>query len=201
MDDVARALQQVAEIREQMAKGEIYRGYRSVPVALSGVIGLLAAWLQPHLVGTREPVAFVLYWVGVAACAVAVGASEIVFNYVVHEQPSTRRRTRLVIGQFLPAVLAAAVITASFVHLDRGLVPILPGLWAVCFGLGTFASSPYLPKASAWVASFYCAAGTGLLWAADTSTPGPWWVGGVFGVGQLLAALVLYTSLERERSL
>jgi len=69
----------------------------------------------------------------------------------------------------------------------------------MCFGIGSFASRPYLPKASGWVALFYYAAGFTLLWIAR----GPealtgWWVGGVFGAGQLFAALVLWWNLERE---
>ena len=77
---------------------------------------------------------------------------------------AARRRTRQVVGQFLPSVLAGAIITASFVHLSAALVPLLPGLWAICFGIGTFASRPYLPRASGWVALFYYAAGIALLW-------------------------------------
>jgi len=34
--DVSRALDQIAEIHQQMAKGELYRGYRSLPLAASG---------------------------------------------------------------------------------------------------------------------------------------------------------------------
>jgi len=35
--DVTRALDQIAEIHGQIAKGELYRGYRSLPIAASGV--------------------------------------------------------------------------------------------------------------------------------------------------------------------
>ena len=106
---------------------------------------------------------------------------------------TTRRRTRQVIGQFLPSVLAAAIITVSFVRLSAALVPVLPGLWAICFGLGTFASRLYLPRASGWIALFYFAAGAAMLWAANGAEPlRGWWVGGTFGIGQLLAALVLF---------
>jgi hypothetical protein len=95
-------------------------------------------------------------------------------------------------------VLAGALITASFVHLSAALVPLLPGLWAICFGLGTFASRPYLPRASGVVALFYYAAGVVLLWMARGPEPlSPWWVGGTFGAGQLMAAVVLYWNLER----
>jgi hypothetical protein len=196
--DVTRALDQIAEIHQQIAKGEVYRGYRSLPVALSGLIGLIAAWLQPSHLGAADPVGFVLYWTAIAAAAGFVGCSEIIYNFVVHEDASGRRHTRRVVGQFLPSVAGGAGIAVCFTHLSAALVPLLPGLWAICFGIGTFASRPYLPRASGWIALFYYAAGFTLLWIARGVEPlTGWWVGGTFGVGQLLAALVLWWNLER----
>lgn len=196
--DLPRALGQLADIHQQIAKGEVYRGYRSLPIAASGLIGLAAAWAQTPALGASDPVGFVVYWTVIAACAGFVGASEIIYNYVVHDDRATRRRTTQVVGQFLPSMLAGAIITASFVHLSAALVPVLPGLWAICFGIGIFASRPYLPRASGWVALFYYAAGVALLWIARGPEPlRAWWVGGTFGAGQLMAALVLYWNLER----
>ncbi len=196
--DVTRALDQIAEIHQQIAKGEMYRGYRSLPLAASGLMGLAAAWLQPSSLGSADPIGFAVYWTAIAAGASFVGSSEIIYNYVVHESASGRRKTREVVGQFLPSVLAGAAITVCFAHLSPTLVSLLPGLWAICFGLGTFASRPYLPRASGWIALFYYAAGFTLLWIARGSEPlTGWWVGGVFGVGQLLAALVVWWNLER----
>jgi hypothetical protein len=197
--DLSRALGQLADIHQQMAKGQIYRGFRSVPIAASGLMGFLAAWAQEPGLGASDPVGFVLYWAVIAACAGLVGASEILYNYVVHDDRIARRRTRQVVGQFLPSLLAGAAITVSFLHLSATLVPLLPGLWAICFGIGTFASRPYLPRASGWIALFYYAAGMALLWLAHGPEPlRGWWVGGTFGTGQLLAALVLYWNLERS---
>jgi hypothetical protein len=197
--DVPRALAQIAAIHDQMAKGEVYRGYRSLPVAASGVIGLGAAWLQPADLMTADPRGYVLYWTGVAICAALVGASEIVWNYLLHEDVAARRRTQRVVGQFLPSLAGAAIVTASFVHLGFGLVALLPGIWAICFGIGAFASRPYLPRATGYVALFYYAAGVALLWSAASPAPlSAWRVGGTFGTGQLLAALVLYWNLERQ---
>jgi hypothetical protein len=195
--DVPRALAQIEAIHEQMAKGEVYRGYRSLPVAASGIIGIVAAWLQPLHVA-HDPIGFVLYWTAVAAGAALVGVSEIAQNYLVHDDQHARRRTRRVVGQFLPSVLGGAIITASFVHLSAALVPLLPGIWAICFGIGAFASRPYLPRSTGHVAMFYYAAGVVLLWVARGPEPlAGWWVGGTFGLGQMLAALVLYWNLER----
>ena len=196
--DLSRALGQLADIHQQIAKGEIYRGYRSLPIAASGLIGLGAAWGQGRTLGSGDPIGFVVYWSTIAACAGLVGASEIIYNYVVHDDRATRRQTARVVGQFLPSIVAGAVVTVSLVHLSAALVPLLPGLWAICFGVGIFASRPYLPRASGWVALFYYAAGVGLLWIARGPDPVPaWWVGGTFGAGQLMAALVLYWNLER----
>jgi hypothetical protein len=144
-----------------------------------------------------DPIGFVEYWAAIAGCAALVGASEIIYNYVRDER-AERRRTREVVGQFLPSVVAGAIISVSFVRLSTTLVPLLPGLWAICFGIGIFASRPYLPRASGWVALFYYAAGVGLLWMANGTTPlHAWSVGGTFGIGQLLAAFVLFWNLER----
>jgi len=196
--DATRALDEIAEIHRQIAKGEIYRGYRSLPIAGSGVIGLAAAWLQPAALATTDPIDFVVYWTAVAAAAALVGSGEIIYNYVVHEDASGRRHTRQVLGQFLPSAAGGAAITVCFAHLSAALVPMLPGLWAFCFGIGIFASRPYLPRASGWVALFYYAAGFAMLWMARGPEPlTGWWVGGVFGCGQLLAAVVLWWNLER----
>jgi TctA family transporter len=196
--DLSRALADIAEIQAQMAKGEIYRGYRPLPVAASGLIGIAAAYLQAPALGAGDPVGFVLYWIGIAVFAGFVGASEIIFNYVVHEGDAARRQTRRVVGQFLPSVLGAAIVTFCFIRLSATFVPLLPGLWAICFGLGTFASRPYLPRGATLVALFYYAAGVWLLWIAQGEALSAWWVGGTFGVGQLIAAAVLFAGDRRQ---
>ena len=196
--ELDRALAQVAAIQDQIARSEVYRGYRSVPVAASGVIGLAAAWLQPRGLAA-DPLAFVAYWIVIATCAGFVGASEIVYNYVVHDNALARRRTRRVIGRLLPSLLAGAIVTLCFAHLSAALVPLLPGLWAICFGIGIFASRPYIVRASGWVALYFYVVGVALLWTArGPETLTAWAVGGTFGVGQLLTAAVLYWNLEND---
>ena len=196
--ELDRALEQVAAIQDQIAQSEVYRGYRSVPIALCGLIGLAAAWMQPHGI-TADPLAFVGYWAVVALCAGFVGTSEIVYNYVVHDNVRDRRRTRRVVGRLLPSLLAGAIVTVCFAHLSAALVPLLPGLWAICFGIGIFASRPYVVAASGWVALYFYVMGVALLWTAGgRETLSPWSVGGTFGVGQLLTAAVLYWNLEND---
>jgi hypothetical protein len=196
--DVTRALDQIAEIHQQIAKGEVYRGYRSAPLALSGAIGMAAAWLQPRDLGSTDPVEFLVYWTAIAAAAAFVGSSEILYNYIAREGAAGKRKTRQVIGQFLPSVAAGLLIAVFFAQRDAALVPLLPGIWALCFATGTLASRPYLPRATAIVGGYYFLAGVALLSMAGARPLTGWWVGGTFGVGQLLAAAVLWFSLERN---
>lgn len=199
--NVSRALDQIAEIHEQLAKGEVYRGYRPIPVACSGLAGLAAAAAQPRALGWTDSIGFVLYWSAVAIVCALVASSEIAHNYVVRESSNERRRTRRVLGQFLPAVFAAAVLSLTFVRLSPALVATLPGLWAVFFSLAIFASRPYLPRATGWVALYYFAAGITLVWLSPTGVVRSGWsVGGTFGAGQLLAALVLYWNRQRHEA-
>ncbi len=193
----ADALDRIVETHQHLARGEVYRGYRPVPVALSGLVGFVAAAIHPRVVGADDLVGYVAFWTLVAGFAAALGSIEIVFNYLFRETAFERRKTRLVVGQFAPSVFAGAVMTLALVRLDPGLVRLLPGLWAVLFGAAVFAARPYLPRAAGWVALYYLAVGAGLLFTAGAGTPSPWAVGGVFGVGQGLAALVLYRNLER----
>ena len=164
--EYAKALDQISEIHQHLARTEVYRGYRPVPVALSGAVGVLAAVLQAPSLGAADPIGYVLFWTAIACVAGLVGCSEIAFNSLVREDAFERRRTRMVIGQFAPSVAAGVVVTFALVTLSTTLVPLLPGLWAMLFGVAAFAARPYLPRATGWVALYYLAAGAWLLWHA-----------------------------------
>jgi len=196
--EYARALDQISEIHQHLARTEVYRGYRSLPVALSGVVGVAAAALQAPALGAADPIGFVLFWTAIAGVAGLIGSSEIAFNYFVREDAFERRRTRMVVGQFAPSVAAGALVTAALVAVSATLVPLLPGLWAILFGVAVFAARPYLPRATGWVGLYYLVAGAWLLWHAAGAPPSAWAVGGTFGVGQLAGAAVLYWNLERD---
>jgi hypothetical protein len=197
--EVSKALDQISEIHGYLAKGEVYGGLRSVPVALSGLCGLLAAAVQDRFITASDPVGLVVFWTAAAVVSGFVGGSEILFNYLFWEDCFSRRRTRRVVGQFLPCLIAGVAVTVGLVRADPAYVALLPGLWAILFGLGIFASRPYLPRTSGWVALFYFTAGTMLLvlFPEDRGVFG-WEIGMTFGTGQMAAALVLYWNLERR---
>ena len=209
MTDVTRALEQLDEIHTRIARTAVYRGWRSAPVALSGLAGIIAAALQRTIQGedaASEPRTWVLYWLAVALVALAIGCGGIVRPYVREESLTEQRRTQQVFAQFLPSLAAAACITVGLLRVNPALASCLPGLWSLLFGVGIFSARPHLPTAAAIVSAYYAIAGVAMLWTLGTSAlPGTgiasgfsWAVGGVFGAGQLIAAAALYWSLERD---
>ena len=180
-----------------------------MPVALSGVAGIVAAAWQsasPAAGTGTDPRTWTIYWLAVAVAALAIGCSGILWRYMREESLAEQHRTQQVLAQFLPSLVAAACITVGLLGVNPALASCLPGVWALLFGVGIFSARPYLPMAAPVVSAYYAIAGVALLWAFATNALPPggiapafaWSVGGVFGVGQLLAAGALYWSLERN---
>lgn len=186
---VADALEQLDAIHEQMTKGEVYAGFPVVGTALVGVLGLVAAALEPVL-ASPGPHGFVAYWVVVAACGAALGGTGAAVAFLRREGDFERRRTLRVCGQFVPSLVAGAAVTALVVQRLPDAVAWLPGLWAIFFGLGLVSAGPYLPRGIAAVGVAYLAVGLAVL-AVPTERLGLV-VGGTFGLGHLAAAWVLY---------
>ena len=198
--ELREALTQITEIRAQMARTEVFRGYRAAPVAFSGLLafaaaGVQAAWV-PDPLGHWDD--YLRLWIGAAALsAVAAGAG------MVARRPSPasawrREITRLALGQFAPCLVAGGVLTVVVVGSAPEALWMLPGLWQILFSLGIFASCRLLPRATFGVGVFYLLAGAVCLATAKgPAALSPWAMALPFGLGQLLAASVLYWTLER----
>ena len=73
----------------------------------------------------------------------------------------------------------------------------LPGLWALIFSLGVFASCRFLPRQMFAVGLWYLVCGlVCLMMASGRRVLSPWEMGIPFGVGQLLVAAVLRYGFE-----
>jgi hypothetical protein len=188
--EVRDALDQLDRIHDQLTKGEVYRGFRVPAVALVGCVGLLAATGQGWAVPAGDAIAFVWYWSAIGTAGVLLGFGAAVRSYLFREDDFERRRTRRVMGQFLPCVLAGGLLTVALAR-DAAFVPLLPGVWALLFGLGVVAVRPHLPRAVGLIGLAYVLVG-GLLLAWKPDTPPGWCVGGVFGIGHLITALALW---------
>lgn len=195
------ALAQIAEIRQQMARGEVFRGYRSLTVGFSGLLGLTAAVVQSQWLVTPEAElgCYLLLWTGVAATCLIVAGSELYWRSQVAGPGLAREMTRLAVEQFLPCIVVGALLTLCIYQAAPQIAWALPGLWSLIYGLGVFASYRLLPAATFWVASYFVLCGCGcLLWGHGDHALSPWQMAVSFGGGQLLSAVILYWTLERS---
>lgn len=195
--DIQKAIDQIAEINRHLAKTEICRAIRSVPVGMTGIVAVAGSLMMPVVLSTPTASTFVTYWVALAMLNVALVSTQMAVEYLGAES-GERNLIRRIIGQFFPAMAAGGVVTVVFTYATKDLVSYLPGLWALTFSLGLFSARPYLPRTVGWVALFYGAAGAILL----MKRPGDLkaanlFMGAAFGCGQLLTSLVFYWNLER----
>ena len=101
------------------------------------------------------------------------------------------------VEQFLPALVAGGLVTLVIVRRASELAWMLPGLWAILFSLGVFASCRLLPRAVFVVGAWYLVGGVlALLWGHGAAALSPWSMGIIFGGGHLLAAVILHFTLE-----
>jgi hypothetical protein len=194
------ALAQIAEIRQQMARSETFRGYRSMTVGFSGVLAIGAAACQPHLI--KSPVtdlgSYLILWVSVAATSLLLAAIELWKRVRQPDSALTRQMTLLAVELFLPSIVVGALLTLSIYRTAPEVAWMLPGLWSLVFGLGVFASYRLLPRPVFLVGLYYLACGFGcLLWGKGEDALSPLQMAISFGGGQLLAAAILYWTLER----
>lgn len=194
------ALTQIAEIRQQVARTEIFRGYRALPVAFSGVLAFAAAGLQP--VWVPEPAqnfaSYLGLWFGAALLSVLATACEMIWRLRRSASPLEREKLFLAVTQFLPSLAAGALLLLVLARFAPETLWLLPGLWAMLFGLGILASARFLPGALAWVGVYYLASGCLVIAAFHGAAAFSAWAMALpFGVGQLLAAAILYWTLER----
>jgi hypothetical protein len=193
------ALLQIAEIRQQMARSQVFRGYRSITTAITGVIALLAALVQMLLVPDprHHVTSYLIIWGAAAVVSILVVACELILWCRRGASAMQNEITLLAVEQFIPCLVAGALATLVIARFAFNIVWILPGLWAVLFSLGVFASRRLLPRGAAGVAGFYMLAGLWLLTRGHDAM-GPWCMGITFSVGQFLTAIILYWNLERH---
>lgn len=202
--ELRQALTQLSEIREQLARTEVFRGYRSLTVGFAGLVGLAAAGIQavwlPKPADRLE--AYLALWIGAAAINLAVVGAEMWFRVRTARTELERLAALFAVEQFLPSLVAGGLLTLVIARTASESTWMLPGLWAILFSLGVFASCRLLPRAVFVVGAWYLVGGVlALVWGQGAAALSPWTMGIVFGGGHLLAALILHMTLERSHEL
>lgn len=191
--ELHEALSSLETIQRQMARTEKFRGYRALPTALGSLLAVVAGMLQPLVV--PEPDAdirgYLLLWVGTAIVAGSISAGDA---YRRHRRDgrSSGILIKLACEQFLPCVLAGGAVTVAVAAAPVDIDWMLPGLWAVIFSLGLFASLRLLPEMMLVPAAWYLMVGCACLALGPREVGlSPLTMITTFGVGQLMMAGIL----------
>lgn len=198
--EVSHAAAQIDAIFSHVARTQQFRGYRPLTVAVTGVMGLIAAAVQPFVVPAPEAdvYGYVDLWIAVAVVSVLVVGIELAISYRRTGLLMERQLAKQAVQQFAPCLIAGGFLTWLLADYQPDKIALLPGLWAFCFSLGIFASIPFMTPKIMWVAAYYlCAGALSLYFGQGDLILSPWLMGLSFGVGQLLMAVVLYFSEDR----
>jgi hypothetical protein len=194
MTELRQALAEIRAIRTQVARGTQFLGYGPRSIAASGLLALAVAGMQARwLAGSvRDISEFLAIWIATAAFSVVLSAWETVTRVRRLHDGFAKEMTHAAVEQFLPAIVAGILLTVVLVKAAPHVTWMLPGLWALVFSLGVFASCRFLPRPMFGVGLWYLAAGLACLAIASVRQAlSPWSMGIPFGVGQLLVAVVL----------
>lgn len=192
------AIDQISTIHTQLAATEHLRSLRAIPVALSGVLAILAALAQ--VVWLDDPMAYprryLLIWCGAAGIS-GVVASLVVARRVVRSSGAlSAANARLAAMQFAPCLVVGAIVTWFVVVRMHDRLWLLPGLWQLLFGLGNLAAHRLLPAPATLVGVMFIASGGCCLWFEERALD-PWAMGMPFAAGQLALAAILWWHHER----
>jgi hypothetical protein len=194
VENLHRALAEIDAIRGQMARTTEFRGYGPATLAATGVLAVLAAFVQAHWlkIPSRDIGTYLAIWIATAALSVMIiGIGTVRRTRRVHFGLA-RAMIYSATEQFLPPIVAGLLLTVVLVHYAPQSLWMLPGLWQVIFSLGVFSSCQFLPRPMFAVGVWYLAAGlTCLALGGGEWAFSPWVMGVPFGVGQLLVAAFL----------
>ena len=198
MRDLDKALDDITEIRSQLARGIEFRGYGPLTVAATGVLALAAAALQALWLPdpAASVVGYLALWIATAAISVVLIGIEMVARSRRIHRGLADEMILAATEQFVPAGVAGALLTFVLFQFAPHSLWMLPGLWQIVFSLGFFASCRSLPRPMFAVGVWYLAAGLATLaFAGGTQALSPWAMALPFGVGQFLMAAILQTSV------
>ncbi len=186
---------------QQISQCTLFRGYRALTVAATGLMAIAAAVVQPVVIPAPEHdlAGYLALWITVAAISLTLVAVQLAGDYLATHSEFARRGILQAAEQFAPCVLAGGLLTVFLARFVPSAAALLPGLWAILFSLGVFASWRRLPRACLFVGHFYLLAGVALIaLAGDDTALSPYGMGITFGVGQLATAAALYFAFERK---
>jgi hypothetical protein len=199
--DVTRAIADLDEVRSRLASVQRFRGLSGPAAFASGVFALACGVVQLAVVpaprGAEDAGRYVAIWIACLAFALAVNYGAVAVWLARNWSSRTRTELQTAAIAITPSIVAGGAFTAAL--LARGEIGLLPGTWAVCYGLGLLAARTMLPRGIVSIALSFAALGSTLLFAPATNALAWWVMPLTFGAGQtVIGLLILRDEAVRE---
>ena len=212
--NIHRALSDIAEIKAQLDRTQSHRGFRSLATVLSSVLVLVMAVLLNQSIETLSPARFVDAWTLVAIVSLIVAFIEMKIRASGGHEDLIWKMHHDLGRQLVPALLAGAVLTfvfndhrmpffGSFGDGSEASPPplshLMPGMWAMIYGLGIVACVQHLPRPAWLVAAWFLIGGSACILLESPSLRHlNQQMAILFAGGQLALGAVLFWKLERH---
>jgi hypothetical protein len=194
--DTRQAAHTLEVIRTLMERTCRYRLLTAGASLAAGTLAILGA-LSFLYFDAGDPVSFAAVWGFVFASSLTGSfVGTLVRGREVGERVWTRQ-TRMVLMALAPSLAAAAALTVFF--FARGEHLWLPGVWMLCYGQGTLATSTYAPSGIRWLG--VAVLGLGALTLALGAERSIVMMGVAFGLGHLALGFALLSEERRERAI
>lgn len=194
MNDIDKAMDDLAVIRHHLVEARQFQGLGAVTVALTSVLALLTACAQliwPILANTSS--SYFSTWIVVAFIAVFLMSGEMVLRTKRHHHGFADEMLLSAAANFIPAAMVGAFLFFAFFLFAPDLLWLLPALWLVLIGLGILASSRMLPPLLNIGAAVYILLGfSTLLLILQTRLLTPWTMAIPFSIGQAVLACLVH---------
>ena len=197
MNQVQRALSEIAEIRAQLTASSRFRGFAPQAMTFGAALSLAVAMAQtlwPQALAADAP-RFVLVWGLAMIASSVVGGFAAVSRARWLHGPMAAAVLGATLRQLLPFAIAAAAMALILCRAWPAGAWLVPGLWLMLIGLAGFAVAPRLPPAIIWPSAWFLACGAvALALAARGEGLSPWAMALPSAVGQGAVALILQRS-------
>lgn len=200
MQEIDKALSDIGHIRQQLAVNSRFLGFTPPIIALTGLLAIGLAVIQsfrPDL--AKDISSYFALWILLAVICGLLTATDAVIRARIAHRDMADMMLVTTLRQFIPAGLIGAVFGLFVIIRVPDVAWLLPGLWQMLVALGIFSALPNLPPRIVWAVAFYFLAGLASLALSQFQPLSPWIMGAPFGVGQLLAAWILYDARKQPQ--
>jgi hypothetical protein len=201
--EIQRALAQIGDIRLQMRRTRLFRGYTAPMTLGTAFIAAAAALSQSLWIGNAadHPLHFAQFWMSVAAGCMTLAGVEVARKYRESDSSLQCELTVSAVEHLAPSLCVGGLLTFVLCRFAPASLWMLPGLWQILLGLGIINSRKLLPAAVILVGLFYISCG--LINLANGPSAGAfaaWRMGVPFGAGQAAAAMLLRRNREDDHA-